>query len=138
MTFLLVLDSVIPHMHLNDEKPELIDEWNLIPEVWDAVTGKPSPLAVWKKQGSMVERDLALDSGGSCFLVMVPGNGTAPVQEMMRKKTQIIIRRAIYRAVGAPDGKDVTGVVLKHLAASGSAGFPSQSQSTERRFMTLM
>ncbi len=25
---------------LNDEKPELIDEWNLIPEVWDAVRRK--------------------------------------------------------------------------------------------------
>ncbi len=96
----------------------------MVPEVWDAVTGKTSPLAVWKKQDNMVEWDLELDSGGSCFLVMVPGNGTAPVQEMMRKKTQIIIRRAIYRAVGSPDGKDVTGLVLKHLAASGSAGFP--------------
>ena len=25
---------------LNDEKPELIDEWNLIPEIWDAVRRK--------------------------------------------------------------------------------------------------
>lgn len=25
---------------LNDKKPELIDEWNLIPEIWDAVRRK--------------------------------------------------------------------------------------------------
>ena len=25
---------------LNEEKPELIDEWNLLPEVWDAVRRK--------------------------------------------------------------------------------------------------
>ena len=25
---------------LNDEKPELVDEWNLIPEIWDAVRRK--------------------------------------------------------------------------------------------------
>lgn len=25
---------------LNEEKPELVDEWNLIPEIWDAVRRK--------------------------------------------------------------------------------------------------
>ena len=37
---------------LNNEKPELIDEWNLIPEIWDAIRRKCDETTAKRKNSS--------------------------------------------------------------------------------------
>ncbi len=91
------------------------------PESWDPLSGEIEPFAVWRIEGNRICVPLVLNPQESRFVVFTPSK-EKPVLTALRQGEalpELEIVKAIYRARGEKEGRDVTEYVRKLQTPSG-------------------